>query len=80
MGLSLIHILYDPNSSATPDYIREGINSILNNPDAEKSVKDYIRKSFGKVAERDVYKRQILIGEPSVSCQLLPAHIFVLTC
>lgn len=31
----------------------EGINSILNNPDAEKSVKDYIRKSFGKVAERN---------------------------
>lgn len=25
----------------------------LNNPDAEKSVKDYIRKSFGKVAERN---------------------------
>ena len=45
--------VYDPNSSATPDYIREGINSILNNPDAEKSVKDYIRKSFGKVAERN---------------------------
>ena len=44
--------VYDPNSSATPDYIREGINSILNNPDAEKSVKDYIRKSFGKVAKR----------------------------
>ena len=45
--------VYDPNSSATPDYIREGINSILNNPDAEKSVKDYSRKSFGKVAERN---------------------------
>ena len=45
--------VYDPNSSATPDYIREGINSILNNPDAEKSVKDYIRKSLGKVAERN---------------------------
>lgn len=26
---------------------------IMNNPDAEKSVKDYIRKSFGKVAERN---------------------------
>lgn len=25
----------------------------MNNPDAEKSVKDYIRKSFGKVAERN---------------------------
>lgn len=45
--------IYDPNDAATPDYLREGINAILNNPDAEKSVKDYIRKSFGKVAERN---------------------------
>lgn len=45
--------IYDPNSASTPDYIKEGINSILNNPDAEQSVKDYIRKSFGKVAERN---------------------------
>lgn len=45
--------IYDPNAASTPDYIKEGINSILNNPDAEQSVKDYIRKSFGKVAERN---------------------------
>ncbi|MCD7927007.1 MAG: carboxypeptidase regulatory-like domain-containing protein [Bacteroides sp.] len=45
--------VYDPNNSATPEYIRDGINSILNNPDAEQSLKDYIRKSFGKVAERN---------------------------
>lgn len=45
--------IYDPNDAATPAYIKEGINSILNNPDAEQSVKDYIRQSFGKVAERN---------------------------
>lgn len=45
--------IYDPNDAATPAYIREGIQSILNNPDAEKSLKKYIRKSFGKVAERN---------------------------
>ena len=45
--------IYDPNDAATPAYIKEGINAILNNPDAEQSVKDYIRKSFGKVAERN---------------------------
>lgn len=45
--------IYDPNDAATPAYIKEGINAILNNPDAEQSVKDYIRKSFGKVAKRN---------------------------
>lgn len=45
--------IYDPNDPATPQYIREGIQSILNNPDAEESLKKYIKKSFGKVAERN---------------------------
>lgn len=45
--------VYDPNNAATPAYIQEGINSTLNNPDAEQSLKDYIRKNFGKVAERN---------------------------
>lgn len=45
--------IYDPNDSATPEYIREGINSILDNPNAEQGLKDYIRRSFGKVAERN---------------------------
>lgn len=45
--------VYDPNDVNTPDYLREGIQAILDNPEAEQSVKDYIRKSFGKVAERN---------------------------
>lgn len=45
--------IYDPNDSATPEYIHEGINSILDNPNAEQGLKDYIRRSFGKVAERN---------------------------
>lgn len=45
--------IYDPNDPATPEYLREGINDILNNPEVEQSTKDYIRKSFGKVAERN---------------------------
>lgn len=53
VGSNDLAYIYDPNNSNTPDYLREGINSILNNPDAEKSVKDYIRNSFGKVAERN---------------------------
>lgn len=45
--------IYDPNDANTPDYLREGIQSILDNPDVEKSTKKYIRKSFGKIAERN---------------------------
>ena len=45
--------IYDPNSSDTPDYLREGINAILDNPEVSGSLKKYIRKSFGKIAERN---------------------------
>lgn len=45
--------IYDPNNPNTPAYIRDGINSILSNPKVEQSTKDYIRRSFGKVAERN---------------------------
>lgn len=45
--------VFDPNSNNTPDNIRTGINAILNNPDAEQSIKDYIQNNVGKVAERN---------------------------
>lgn len=45
--------IYDPNNSNTPTYLSDGINAILNNPDAEQSIKDYINKNVGKVAERN---------------------------
>lgn len=45
--------VYDPNSPSTPQYLKDGINAILNNPNVEQSAKDYIRKSFGKMAERN---------------------------
>jgi hypothetical protein len=45
--------VYDPTSLSTPKYIAEGINAILNNPDVEQSLKDYITRSFGKIAERN---------------------------
>lgn len=45
--------VYNPNDASTPDYLREGINALLDNPDVEKSMKDYLRHSFGKVAERN---------------------------
>lgn len=45
--------VYDPNSSSTPQYIKDGIQAILDNPNAEESLKKYIRKNAGKVAERN---------------------------
>jgi hypothetical protein len=45
--------IFNPNDASTPEYLRAGIQSILDNPDAEESVKNYIRDSFGKVAERN---------------------------
>ncbi len=45
--------VYDPNDASTPQYLKDGINAVLNNPNVENSMKDYIRKSFGKIAERN---------------------------
>jgi hypothetical protein len=45
--------VYDPGNANTPQYLKDGINAILNNPNVEKSMKEYIRKSFGKIAERN---------------------------
>ncbi|MFB0495049.1 hypothetical protein ABID99_001286 [Mucilaginibacter sp. OAE612] len=45
--------IYDPNAASTPQYIKDGINAILNNPKVEQSAKNYIVKSFGKIAERN---------------------------
>lgn len=45
--------IYDPNSASTPEYLKKGIQAILDNPEVEKHTKEYIRKSFGKIAERN---------------------------
>ncbi|MFT3993206.1 MAG: carboxypeptidase regulatory-like domain-containing protein [Dysgonomonas sp.] len=45
--------VYDPNSPNTPQYLKDGIQAILDNPEVEGSMKNYIRKSFGKIAERN---------------------------
>ncbi len=45
--------IYDPNNPSTPQYLREGIQNILNNPNANQSVKDYINDNMGKIAERN---------------------------
>ena len=45
--------VFDPNDPSVPETIRNGIQGILDNPNASKSLKDYVRRSIGKVAERN---------------------------
>ncbi|WP_132053403.1 TonB-dependent receptor [Pseudocnuella soli] len=45
--------IYDPNDAATPKYIADGINAILANPDVQGNFKEYLTRSFGKIAERN---------------------------
>ncbi|MBE7177017.1 MAG: TonB-dependent receptor [Mucilaginibacter polytrichastri] len=45
--------VYDPNAASTPQYIKDGINAILNNDRVENSAKEYIRRSYGRIAERN---------------------------
>jgi hypothetical protein len=45
--------VYDPNDPATPENIREGIISILDDPETAESTKDYLRNNFGRIADRN---------------------------
>jgi hypothetical protein len=45
--------VYDPNAASTPQYLKDGINAILNNPNVEQGTKDYIKSSYGKIAARN---------------------------
>jgi hypothetical protein len=45
--------IFDPNNPAVPQNVRNGLNAVLSNPDASESIKSYISRSFGQVAERN---------------------------
>ncbi|WP_209577037.1 TonB-dependent receptor [Sphingobacterium sp. UBA1498] len=45
--------LFDPNSPNTSKQLITGLNNLLNNPEASQSLKDYIKKYEGKIAERN---------------------------
>lgn len=45
--------VFDPNDPSVPEPIRAGIQGILDNPNASASLKSYVRRSIGKVAERN---------------------------
>lgn len=45
--------VFDPNDPAAVEKYRTGINTILDNPNADAGLKEYIQESFGKIAERN---------------------------
>lgn len=45
--------VFDPNDASVAASVRTGIQAILDNPLVSDSFKDYLRKSIGKVAERN---------------------------
>nr|WP_293918098.1 MULTISPECIES: carboxypeptidase regulatory-like domain-containing protein [unclassified Sphingobacterium] len=45
--------IFDPNSANTAANVAAGLNDLLNNPNASQSLKDYILKYSGKIAERN---------------------------
>jgi hypothetical protein len=45
--------VFDINDDKVPEKYRTGINTILNNPAASETLKEYIRKSNGQMAERN---------------------------
>ncbi|MEN0052659.1 MAG: carboxypeptidase regulatory-like domain-containing protein [Mucilaginibacter sp.] len=45
--------IFNPTDPNVPEATRKGIQAILDNPLASKSLKDYVKKSIGKVAERN---------------------------
>lgn len=52
-GSNDLAYIFDRNNSTTPDNVRTGLETILNNPLASNSIKDYINNSGGKIAERN---------------------------
>lgn len=45
--------VFDVNDPSVSAAIRNGIKAILDNPNVDNSIKDYLRKSSGKVADRN---------------------------
>lgn len=45
--------IFDINDAKVPEKYRTAITNILDNPNASKSIKDYINKNMGKIAERN---------------------------
>ncbi|WP_316826653.1 TonB-dependent receptor [Pedobacter miscanthi] len=45
--------VFDRNNTSVPQNVRNGLQALLDNPDASQSLKDYINKYSGQIAERN---------------------------
>jgi hypothetical protein len=52
-GQNDLAYVFDRNSESVPANVRQGLQAILDNPNASQSMKDYITKYSGKMAERN---------------------------
>ncbi len=52
-GTNDLAYIFDRNSANVPENVRTGLQAVIDNPNASQSVKDYINKYSGKIAERN---------------------------
>ncbi|MBO9565509.1 MAG: TonB-dependent receptor [Niastella sp.] len=52
-GQNDLAYIFDMKGGATPQDVKNGLQAILDNPNASQSIKDYITKYSGKIAERN---------------------------
>ncbi len=52
-GSNDLAFIFDPNNPSTAANVSAGLKALLDNPDASQSLKDYILKYSGKMAERN---------------------------
>lgn len=52
-GQNDLAFIFDKNNTSVPENIRTGLQALLDNPAASQSLKDYILKYSGQVAERN---------------------------
>ncbi|WP_323134258.1 outer membrane beta-barrel protein [Tellurirhabdus rosea] len=53
VGTNDLAYIFDRNGENVPANVKAGLQAILNNPDASQSIKDYITKYNGRMAERN---------------------------
>ncbi|MEJ7645344.1 MAG: carboxypeptidase regulatory-like domain-containing protein [Chryseolinea sp.] len=52
-GTNDLAFVFDGNNESVPENVRTGLQAVLDNPNASQSVKDYIIKYSGRIAERN---------------------------
>jgi hypothetical protein len=52
-GNNDLAFIFDRNNESVPENVRAGLQAVIDNPNASQSVKDYINKYSGRIAERN---------------------------